>query len=72
MATGTALPAARSVGWKASLERLAEVGLLIREQQRGRTEYRLGPNAERMIEAAASKRTIPFARIEEQEAAKLT
>jgi hypothetical protein len=51
--------------------RLTEVGLLIREQQRGRTVYQLGPNAQRMIEAAARKRTLPFARIEDQEAAQL-
>ena len=58
-------------GCKASLARLTEVGLLTREQPRGRTEYRVGANAVRMIEAAAAKRTLLFARIEDQETAKM-
>ena len=56
-------------GWRASLENLARVGLLERKQQRDRVEYRLGSSALRIIQAAAEGRSIPFARIEDQEAA---
>lgn len=65
-------PLAELPGWKTSLERLTEARLLSRDQQRGRTEYRLGANAVRMIEAAALQRTLPFARIEDLDTAKLT
>lgn len=54
-------------GWKASLDRLTEVGLLTREQPRGRIEYRLGRNATRIIAAGGDNRTLPFARVEDQD-----
>jgi hypothetical protein len=56
-------------GWRTSLARLTEVGLLTREQERGRTEYRLGQNAARLVAAAAERRTLIFTRIEDQVAA---
>ena len=49
---------------------LTRVGLLERSQQRDRVEYRLGPNANRIVEAAGEGRSIPFARVEDQQAAK--
>jgi hypothetical protein len=54
-------------GWKASLGVLVHVGLLAESRHRDRVEYRLGPNAERIIQAAADGRSIPFARIEDHE-----
>jgi hypothetical protein len=59
-------------GWRASVENLARVGLLERKQQRDRVEYRVGATALRIIQAASDGRSIPFARLEDQEAAKLT
>lgn len=40
---------------------------LAERRHRDRVEYRLGANAERIVRAAAEARTIPFARIEDQE-----
>jgi len=56
-------------GWRASVENLARVGLLERKQQRDRVEYELGPSARRIIKAACEGRSIPFGRIEDQQAA---
>jgi len=56
-------------GWRGSVENLTRVGLLAEFRQRDRVEYRLGGNAERIIQAATEGRSIPFARIEDQEVA---
>ncbi len=57
-------------GWRASVGNLARVGLLERKEQGDRVEYRIGPSALRIIQAAAESRSIPFARSEDQDAAK--
>ncbi len=56
-------------GWRESVANLTRVGLLAEFRQRDRVEYRVGPNAKRIVEAAAEGRSIPFARIEDQEVA---
>ena len=58
-------------GWRGSVQNLVRVGLLAEFRHRDRVEYRVGPSAQRIIQAASEGRSIPFARIEDQEAAKL-
>ena len=46
------------------------VGLLAESRHRDRVVYGLGPSALRIIQAAEEGRSIPFARSEDQEAAR--